>query len=187
MQKIIENAVQCLKDAKALAKAKADEKYGAYKAEENFLRGVAHAEERLSGFLSEELVRIAKQTEKRELKEGAFVECASCFAQPGAPVLCVSCVHNRDVIARLTMEVRRLWEVGMPLLANLEQLGVNEWNAASTAAIAELRAQFPASFERFFRPVLRAKSWSGEPETDQEANERLKVIESEAEDTWGGK
>lgn len=31
----------------------------------------------------------------------AFVECAACAAKSGFPVLCDSCLHNREVIRRL--------------------------------------------------------------------------------------
>lgn len=34
----------------------------------------------------------------------SFLECASCIAKPGSPYLCASCLHNRDVIARLQAE-----------------------------------------------------------------------------------
>lgn len=33
------------------------------------------------------------------------MECASCAAKPGSPVLCPACLHNRGLIADLSVEV----------------------------------------------------------------------------------
>jgi len=37
-----------------------------------------------------------------------FVECASCNAKPGSPILCESCINNRDAIAALKTKLRVL-------------------------------------------------------------------------------
>jgi hypothetical protein len=50
---------------------------------------------------------------------GLFVECAACRAQPGSPILCSSCRHNRDFIAQLEQRVIAL----TPSPALLKQLG----------------------------------------------------------------
>lgn len=34
-----------------------------------------------------------------------FMECASCANKPGSPVLCVSCIYNRNLVAELNVEV----------------------------------------------------------------------------------
>lgn len=31
-----------------------------------------------------------------------FIECPTCAARPGTPLLCPSCVHNRNAISQLT-------------------------------------------------------------------------------------
>lgn len=30
-----------------------------------------------------------------------FKKCAACAAKPGSPILCISCLHNRETIAQL--------------------------------------------------------------------------------------
>lgn len=40
-----------------------------------------------------------------------FIECDTCRAKPGSPILCSGCLHNRDVIGRLLDEVEgKHWE-----------------------------------------------------------------------------
>ena len=40
-----------------------------------------------------------------------FMECEACAAKPGAPTLCAACIHNRDLIARLLQQRRRVQEL----------------------------------------------------------------------------
>ena len=37
--------------------------------------------------------------------DNTFRECDTCSAKPGSPVLCAGCLHNREVIERLTPKV----------------------------------------------------------------------------------
>ena len=37
-----------------------------------------------------------------------FVECEKCSAESGSTYLCESCLHNREVIEKLKMRIRRL-------------------------------------------------------------------------------
>ena len=36
-----------------------------------------------------------------------FLECETCRAKPGTPVLCASCLHNRALISRLQGELKK--------------------------------------------------------------------------------
>lgn len=40
-----------------------------------------------------------------------FRECAACASKPGMPPLCPSCLHNREVISRLSTNAKTLPEV----------------------------------------------------------------------------
>lgn len=35
-----------------------------------------------------------------------FMECGECNRKPGSPVMCRSCLHNRDLISKLKAELR---------------------------------------------------------------------------------
>ncbi len=37
-----------------------------------------------------------------------FRECSACRAKPGAPVLCESCLHNRQVISELQQQLKAM-------------------------------------------------------------------------------
>lgn len=50
-----------------------------------------------------------------------FMECTSCAAKPGSPVLCPACLHNRGLIAELNVEVYEARTEG--------------WNAAVEACV----------------------------------------------------
>ncbi len=39
-----------------------------------------------------------------------FIECGICITKTGQPVLCPSCLHNRDVIEKLTAKVSEMAE-----------------------------------------------------------------------------
>lgn len=70
--------------------------------------------------------------------ENGFMECAECAAKPGLPVLCKSCLNNRDLIIRLAAErmVRNPtfaeWSNGID-----EALSQDEFNAADADARGE--------------------------------------------------
>ena len=42
------------------------------------------------------------------MSEHEFVECPECKKEPGTPVLCESCLHNRSSITKLGFEVTTL-------------------------------------------------------------------------------
>jgi hypothetical protein len=43
-----------------------------------------------------------------------FMECRECSNKPGTPILCDSCLNNRDVIDLLNKKLTpRLWSIGM--------------------------------------------------------------------------
>lgn len=49
----------------------------------------------------------------REVKEKVevaveFMECDTCRAKAGSPILCKGCLHNRDVIQKLGAELTKL-------------------------------------------------------------------------------
>lgn len=39
---------------------------------------------------------------KKAKPKKEFIECDTCRAKPGSPILCQGCLHNRDLISRLT-------------------------------------------------------------------------------------
>ncbi len=40
--------------------------------------------------------------------EGSFEECLACRVKLGSPLLCVTCLHNRNLIATLEERIRTL-------------------------------------------------------------------------------
>lgn len=51
----------------------------------------------------------AKREGRRSPVATEFMECASCRAQPGSPLLCESCIHNRSVIDSLRETANENW------------------------------------------------------------------------------
>ena len=47
-----------------------------------------------------------------------FVECDSCRAKPGSPLLCAGCIHNREVISFLKGAYKTLWDSAQNLTDN---------------------------------------------------------------------
>lgn len=47
-------------------------------------------------------VRASGSLLTHELNRWSFIECDTCRAKPGSPMLCEGCQHNRGVIERLT-------------------------------------------------------------------------------------
>ena len=48
-----------------------------------------------------------QEGERRMRYEGDFMECDSCRAKPGSPILCRGCLHNRDVIYTLQKAIKK--------------------------------------------------------------------------------
>lgn len=54
--------------------------------------------------------------------ELTFKECKECTAKPSAPILCSTCLHNRDVIAQLKREVEMLRKTASSPAAGNDEL-----------------------------------------------------------------
>jgi hypothetical protein len=42
------------------------------------------------------------------MSDADFMECATCRAKPGAPLLCQACLHNRRLVGELRTEIERM-------------------------------------------------------------------------------
>lgn len=65
--------------------------------------------------------RFPKVSKGQELK---FMECSTCAAKPGSPILCQGCLNNRTVIDRLLEErrkARELFHITNPDLPNFTE------------------------------------------------------------------
>lgn len=68
---------------------------------------------------------LLEDAEERRIPGAKFLECTTCNGKPGMPALCMSCLHNREVIGSLVdpVDLRSLfdnWKDGYAELALME-------------------------------------------------------------------
>lgn len=89
-----------------------------------------------------------------------FMECTSCAAKPGAPTLCVACVHNRSVIDELIRDHDQAASERDEVIDAV--IGAPQ-NTAVEACVSEAIAQFAdatGSLElAVFAAAIRAGAW----------------------------
>ncbi len=62
-----------------------------------------------------------------------FRECLVCAAKPGSPILCSPCIHNRDLIGKLSREINLTSNAIRKFAPDIAQELVDRWEAAKNA------------------------------------------------------
>ena len=104
-----------------------------------------------------------------------FMECASCKSKPGTPPLCISCLHNREIIEQLDNSVK--WHENQQILDQQIIHDKDREIVHLQRELGETRVKLADAMDKYI-DLLKEKSDRLEKESLKLGGEKSKVCET---------